>query len=89
MAAPAPDQPWLALSAVQTRLHDAPDGLPGRFLTVLGGPTEAQQKPLSLPLTVLGVVPDAGLAGALLLVRLDLDPATSPEMARIGTSRPA
>ncbi len=79
--AAAPAQGWLGVAGVQALLNASPDGVPGHFLTVLGGPTAAQQAPTDLPLTVLSVVPDAGPAGALLLVRLDL---TDPAMARIG-----
>ena len=47
----------------------------------MGGPTAAQQAPVDIRLKVLSVVPGAGPAGALLLVRLDL---TDPAMVPIG-----
>lgn len=71
----------MTLAELQELLEDSPDGVDGHFATVLGGPTVGQQTPTEIPLKVLAVVPEAGLAGALLLVRVNLK---HPAMERIG-----
>ncbi|MGB8019915.1 MAG: hypothetical protein WCF04_01665 [Candidatus Nanopelagicales bacterium] len=78
----SPAQDYLGLADLQALLESAPDGVPGHMLTVVGGSTTAQQAPVSLPVTVYGVVPNAGPAGALLLFSADL---TNPTMAKLGT----
>jgi hypothetical protein len=80
-ATAAPAQDWISVSDLEDLLAATPNGIPGHFTTVLGGSTLSQQEPVDLPLTVLSVIPDAGPAGDLVLVSLDL---TNPDMARIG-----
>lgn len=64
-------------------LDASPSGVPGYFKTVVGGPVEADQTPVQIDMTVLGVLPNAGYDGlALILFQADM---TDPVMARIGT----
>ena len=62
-AAP-PSNTW-DLATLQSHLETG--SVPGYFLTVLGGPTVADQTPVAIPATIESIVPGATQDGALIL----------------------
>lgn len=71
----------VGLDQLRTLLDASPNGIPGYFLTVPGGPTLAQQSPVQVPMTVLAVADRTGPDGALIMFRADM---TDPLMSSIG-----
>ena len=71
----------VGLDQLRTLLDANPNGIPGYFLTVPGGPTLIQQSPVEVPMTVLAVADRTGPDGALIMFRADM---TDPLMSSIG-----
>jgi hypothetical protein len=77
LAAPAmagPPEPTISVADLQTKLASGP--LDGYFLTVVGG---TSQDPVQIPVTVLSVVPDLSVDGALILFE-----ASGPVIDKVG-----
>jgi len=83
MSVPAQAAPpsIVGLDQLRTLLDGSPNGIPGYFLTVPGGPTLGQQSPVQVPMTVLAVADRSGPDGALIMFRADM---TDPLMSSIG-----
>jgi hypothetical protein len=77
-AAAAPSEAWLGLTGLQTLLTASPTGVPGTFKTVMGGGAGASsQTPVTIDMTVLAIVGNAGPDGALIMFKADL---TDPDL---------
>jgi hypothetical protein len=76
-ASAAPPANTISETDLNTLLQSGP--VSGYFLTVLGGATLASQQPSQIPVTVEGIVPDAGPAGDLILFQ-----ATGSEISALG-----
>lgn len=83
LVAPAQATPpdHLGLDQLRALLAANPNGVPGYFLTVPGGPSLAQQSPVQVDMTVKAVAEGQGPDGALILLEADM---TDPVMQDVG-----
>jgi hypothetical protein len=83
LVAPANAAPpdHIGLDQLRSLLAASPNGIPGYFLTVAGGPSPAQQDPVQVDMTVKAVADGQGPDGALILFEADM---ADPVMQDIG-----